>query len=81
MKTFEIWMTGYMATGEHGLAHMVTRKGEDYSTFNADTFKEACKIAIMQYSNEWERYYDEENNTFWACSLHDNEKDARKAFG
>lgn len=94
MKTFEIWMEGYAATGESSPAHKI---GEA----EGETFEEACqnfrhpKTIISEFTGEViitkgdpigldlngegvQRY---ERPSIWACRLYDNEQDARKHFG
>jgi hypothetical protein len=73
MKIFEVWNEGYAATGQQ-------EKAQCLGTFEAETFQEACKNALIEL--KWDMsYYDEEDNSFWACRFFDNEKDARKSFG
>ena len=80
-------MEGYAATGESGPAQLV---GEG----QGETFDEAVKDYMSKNpdhgisENGPERYRSEEayknrrsNWNIWACSLFDNESDARKSFG
>ena len=70
---YEVWNEGYSATGESGTAQFL-------GVHEVDTFKEACKKALI--ANDWEmEYYNEKTNTYWGCSFYDNETDARKNFG
>lgn len=80
MNKYEIWNEGYTATGESGGAQQLTRENGD-NLFEGETFKEACKNALIELDWDMDRYYDEERNTFWACRFFDNETDARKSFG
>ena len=86
-KEFEIWMEGYAATGERSDAQIV---GKGYG----ETFDDAVKDYMAKTPNhgievnERNRYRTEEayknrrsNWNIWACSLFDNEIDARKSFG
>jgi len=66
---FEIWVEGFRATGQSGTAFL-------YAIQEADTFNEACKIALANNSS-----FDENSLTYWGCRLFNNETDARKAFG
>ncbi len=88
LKTFDVWMQGYAATGEHGVAHL-------WGTTEARSFKEACHKVAMEKQllamskaergeidlteGYWE--YDPHKLTWWGCRLFDNEVDARKSFG
>ncbi len=87
VREFEIWMEGYAATGEHGTAHMI---GKGFGS----TFDEAVKDYMSKNpkhgieENGRSRYISEDayknrrsNWNIWACSLFDNETDARKLFG
>ena len=87
MKEFEIWIEGYAATGEHAGASLVG-KG------NGETFDEAVLDYMSKNTNHGieengrNRYMSDEayknrrsNWNIWACSLFDNEADARKSFG
>jgi hypothetical protein len=76
IREFEIWMEGYIATGESGTAKMIG-KG------TGRTFDEA----IMDYMTKNPNHGIEKNTrgrsnwAIWACCLFDNETDARKSFG
>ena len=88
MRTFEIWMEGYIATGESSGANLI-------GTGEGETFDDAVKDYMFNNPvdhgiaiNERNRYISDEayknrrsNWNIWACSLFDNETDARKAFG
>ncbi len=84
---YEIWMEGYAATGESSGAQLIG-DGE------GNTFDEAVKDYMSKNPehgikpNERNGYISEEaythrrsNWNIWACSLFDNEADARKSFG
>jgi hypothetical protein len=87
LREFEIWMEGYAATCEHGTAQMI---GKGFGS----TFDEAVKDYMSKNPNHGieengkNRYISEDayknrrsNWNIWACSLFDNEADARKSFG
>lgn len=87
MKKFEIWAEGYAATGEHQTA---TKIGEGFG----ETFDDAVKDYISKTPNHGieettrrmyvsEEAYQNRRSKWhvWACSLFDNEADARKSFG
>ncbi|KKN88732.1 hypothetical protein LCGC14_0246230 [marine sediment metagenome] len=82
----QIWMEGYRATEEHGIAQMI-------GSYEADDFDEAVKKYMEENPgdvriNGRNRYpsdtaYENRPSKYniWACNLFDNEADARKAFG
>lgn len=73
MKSYEVWMEGYAATGEHGTA-------QHLGNTTAASFKEACKLVVE--NKNWDMsYYNPERNTYWGCRFFDNGEDARKSFG
>jgi len=88
MSKIQIWMEGYAATGESGVAHMI---GE----YEANSFDEAVGMYIQEKGDQYgpERYTRSSFSTedafknrrsdwkIWGCALFDNEADARKAFG
>lgn len=70
MKIYEIWSTGYVATGESGGPTF-------HGKVEAESFQEACnELASMSYS--FDAYYNEENLTFWGCRLYETRKEALK---
>ena len=73
MKTFEIWMEGYCATGEHG-AHSFL------GTSKGNTFREAV-INFINKHPEHKDLFDEKYLTIWACRLFPTEEEAAKNFG
>ena len=73
MDKFKVYTEGYACSGD-------SAKAQYLGEFEGETFKEACKEALKQKS--WDmRYYDDKNNTYWACGFFDNEEDAIKSFG
>lgn len=73
MKTFDIWIEGYSATGESG-------KAQYKGSYQGITFQDACEQ--MMKEKGWEMsYYNKDRDTFWGCRFFDNESDARKSFG
>ena len=87
MKTFEIWMEGYSATGESGTAQKIGEgTGESFDDAVIDYMSKNSNNGIAKngrgrYSSD-ERYEKRRSNwNIWACSLFDNEVDARKSFG
>jgi len=73
MKDYDIWCEGYRATGQSSgavlLGHCV---GID--------LKDACRNLAKKDQN-FARHFNEENMSFWGCSIYDNGADARKSFG
>lgn len=65
----EIWRSGFNITGNKGKAELL-------GTVEAKTFKQACDIVL-----KFDETYNSYSSTVFGCALHDNEKDARKAFG
>lgn len=78
MKTFEIWMEGFAATGQNsGASFHGTRQGE--------TFKEAVDALMENWSKQKPKEvkvnYNPKKLSYWGCRFYDNEVDARKSFG
>lgn len=75
MKTIDIWMEGFAATGQH-------QKASKIGTYKAQDFDGAVKQYMKQHPDrvQWDRY-GPGKHAIWACRLFDNEKQARKAFG
>ena len=79
-QMFEVWMEGYMATGESALAHKV---GEVL----CKTFDEAVliltegKVDLDENEPDGLKRNSTGNLCSWACAFYDNEADARKSFG
>ena len=71
MKEYNVYIEGYSATGERGVAKL-------FGTAVAESFKDACGIVAEDPELE---YYDPERLTYWGCRLFDNLKDAQKGFG
>ena len=71
-KTIQIWMEGYRATGEHGVAQLL-------AAYNAEGFHQAMWFYMQD--NPGDVTVDERGYTIWACKLYDNATDARKSFG
>lgn len=73
MKEYEVWMEGYVATGERGKHRLVGK-------YEAESFPEACKKAALDLARgdipTYYRYFDEKKNSWWACRFFDNEADS-----
>jgi hypothetical protein len=79
MNIFEVWMEGYVATGESSGAHCL-------GTVEAENFDEACiKVAgekSLDKTPEGElRRGRSGNYSIWACNLYPTEQEARASFG
>ncbi len=87
MKTFQIWMEGYAATGERGTANMIgTGQGETFDDAVRDYMARTPKHGIEEngrnrYINESAYQRRPSNWNIWGCNLYDNEAEARKTFG
>ena len=88
LKTYEIWIEGFAATGQAQDASCLGKhKGRN--------FQDACmrywlkkEIEARKASDRSNTYYstkrwdyDPYSNTYWACRMFDNEEEARKSFG
>lgn len=86
-REYEIWMEGYSATGESAGAQMIGKAiGSSFDEAVTNYMNKTAKHGIEV--NGRERYRTDEdyknrrsNWNIWACSLFDNEADARKSFG
>jgi len=77
---YNVWVEGYSATGQSAPAQQLINPNSDSGMWEADSFKEACKKALIGL--KWDYlYYNEASNSYWACRFYDNEKDARIDFG
>lgn len=74
MKSYQIWMEGFRATGEGGPA---TFLGE----FEGEDFVDACRNWAKQASDPSLFRVTDGVPIYWGCRLFDNEKDARELFG
>lgn len=79
MKKFEVWMTGYSCTGDHGTARLLGK-------INAENFNEAVEKCISQkdMKSDYRKDYDEYGDlrhSYWGCRIYDNEQQAREKFG
>lgn len=70
---YEIWVEGFAATGQYGLAHKL---GEE----RGETFEDAC-AKFMTYRPKLAEVYNPKTNTHWGCKLFDNKLDAMRKFG
>jgi len=69
MKYWEIWMQGYVISGNSQKAHWV-------GTIEAETFQEACDELFRDDED-----YDTYRLIYWGCQLYDNETESRIMFG
>ena len=82
MKTFDIWLEGYLDQGSGGnpsKAHCEARgvKGESF-TDAVDRYvrSDRCKDSYLWAYNKEKDYW-----TCWAIMAYDNEEDARRRYG
>ena len=79
MNKYNIWIEGYVVTGNRGYGRCVARGIE------ANSFIEAVKKWYATLRNaeiEYGTLTIKDNRAFiWGCELFDNEADARKSFG
>ena len=76
MKSYEIWMSGYLCTGMDGIpepARLIAK-------VKANTFKKACIKYYAEHDPNNE-YFNKENLTYWDCKLYSNPEQARASFG
>ncbi len=89
--TFDIWVEGYSATGEHSDAQLLTK---DIGKIEANTFDEAIEKYMKLVPNHGinketrngyisdEAFKNRRSNwNIWACKLFPDEETARKSFG
>jgi hypothetical protein len=78
MKTYPVYMEGYVDQGGRGTAHFV-----GYGS--GETFAEAAKDACIKAYGEKEtnKYFSGcgDSATYWGCGLYDNYEEAARAFG
>jgi hypothetical protein len=75
MALYNIWMEGYVITGQKDSARLL-------GTVEADTFEEACdKLCSPIEWQERNGSYSKENKTVWGCRLFPDETRARASFG
>ena len=71
MNTYEVWIEGFAATGQHGQARLA-------AVVEGVTFK----VAVTSYMEGIRfKFFDAKNMTYWGCHICDNEVDARRSFG
>lgn len=70
---YEVWMQGFQVMEG-------TEPAELLGIYKADSFLDACQMAVNDHPGYIE-YYEPERNCIWGCKLFDNEEDARRAFG
>jgi len=67
-KKYQIWVEGFIATGENGRAHLA-------GTYEAEEFSEACAMAAK--GRNWGDLFNPERLTYWGCRLFPTEHEAR----
>lgn len=91
LKEYEVWMEGYVATGEHGKAQLIGK-------ITARNFAQACHMLMakayldtaiqvnapdfkkkLEYPGRWD--YSPSDLSLWGSRLYWNEELARKTYG
>lgn len=70
---YNVWIEGFATNGQQGEAQYL-------GNYTADTFKQACKKALIKKGYSM-NHYNEERNSYWGCKIYDNGTDATKSFG
>lgn len=87
LREFEIWVSGYVASGQRATARMIGKGTgtsfdeavEDYMSKNP---KHGIEKECRNYYSTEEDYINRKINwNIWRCGLYDNETDARKSHG
>lgn len=73
MKT-EIWIEGYIATGERGFAYKIAESEKE-------NFEEAILDKLSDRIDKTPTGEPRLPHSIWGCKLFDNETDAKKSFG
>ena len=76
MEQFQVWLSGYAATGDRGTASFL-------GTFEGETFRDAVYKYVETLSEESKADFKDNDYGLrlgWG-KFYDNEKDARKIFG
>lgn len=73
MKTYCIWVEGYLATGMEGIPEYPKLVG----AMGGESFKAAC-VDLCDNKEMQRRFgdYDKERNTLWGCKLFPNYEEA-----
>lgn len=74
LNSYNIWVEGYAATGDRGIAQRIT-------SAVGESFKDACIRANQAGKFQGYGNFDEKSLTLWGCRLFDNEYDARMSYG
>lgn len=70
---FEVWLEGYIDTGESGKAQFL-------GVYKGKTFKDACEAAMTDLKWDMDTY-DAKTNTYWGCGFFDSGSKARESYG
>lgn len=73
MSKFDVWVEGYNATGNRGVAKILG------SAIEAENFQEACMLTVDE--RQLTPLLSKDCTTLWGCRFFDNEADARRSFG
>lgn len=72
-QEFEIWVEGYVITGQKGTATCIGKE-KGYN------FKNVVE-KFMKNNKDIAKLFDPVKFTHWGCKIFDNEIEARKSFG
>lgn len=73
-KEYEVWMEGWMATGEINQAQLLGK-------VIAHSFKEAKLLVYNKQTPAEQRHWNKEKTSVWGCKLYRTEAEARKFCG
>lgn len=73
METYNIWMEGYVVTGDYGTHSLL-------GTSKGNTFKEAV-VKWVNNHPDYKSLFDENRLTIWGCKLYPTEEEAKRGFG
>ncbi len=78
MKSYELWMEGYVINGNRGTAQFL-------GCYTASSFRNAVLIYFdLEYLEKDELetdMIDIDTLSYWGCRIFDSEQEARKTFG
>lgn len=88
MNRYDIWCTGYRATGEYSPATLIG-KSHGFSfedavrnfTYPKDVVRRYDGHVIHEKGSKLKLDHYKDRLSIWGCTLYDNEADARKPFG
>ena len=73
MERIELWLEGFIATGERSKAQFL-------GAYEVESFEEAVKQYDKEHPGEI-KYREGRRPSIWACEVFGTESEARKSFG